>query len=345
MKKMLDGAIEALENEDPEAALGLLEQVLREHPDEPDALLLKAEALVLSDRWEDAEELLEESARRLPKAVTLLLALADLIIEFHPDDQAALEEAHTMAVRGEAAARKEGLDAEVIGELRFLSGRALGALGRSTEAIQAYVSAREFLPDDPELKLETAMARFDALDFDDAKKELLALVAEAPDDSRSLHYLGLIEERAGRLAEAEKYFSKAKQLNPEEFPAGVHLSEEEFSNTVEKAIESLPERVRKYIANVPVMVEDLPSTDDLSGQDPPLSPLSLGMFRGVPAIQQSHFDPMSQLPSSIVLYQKNLERYAASRSELEEEIETTVLHEVGHYLGWDEEDLYERGLE
>jgi predicted Zn-dependent protease with MMP-like domain len=44
------------------------------------------------------------------------------------------------------------------------------------------------------------------------------------------------------------------------------------------------------------------------------------------------------------LFQKNLERAAASREELEEEIRITVLHEIGHHLGWDEEELEARGL-
>jgi predicted Zn-dependent protease with MMP-like domain len=45
-----------------------------------------------------------------------------------------------------------------------------------------------------------------------------------------------------------------------------------------------------------------------------------------------------------VLYQKNLERIAARREELIEQIGTTLVHEVGHFLGLDEEELWERGL-
>jgi predicted Zn-dependent protease with MMP-like domain len=56
-------------------------------------------------------------------------------------------------------------------------------------------------------------------------------------------------------------------------------------------------------------------------------------------------DPWSHLPSSIVLYQRNLERFAESRAELVEQIGVTLVHEVGHFLGLDEEELYQRGLE
>jgi predicted Zn-dependent protease with MMP-like domain len=46
-----------------------------------------------------------------------------------------------------------------------------------------------------------------------------------------------------------------------------------------------------------------------------------------------------------VLYQRNLERFARDREELVEQIRITLLHEVGHFLGLDEEQLRERGLE
>jgi predicted Zn-dependent protease with MMP-like domain len=56
-------------------------------------------------------------------------------------------------------------------------------------------------------------------------------------------------------------------------------------------------------------------------------------------------DPWSHFPSSIVLYQRNLERAARDRRELVEEIRATLLHEVGHFLGLDEEELWQRGLD
>ena len=56
-------------------------------------------------------------------------------------------------------------------------------------------------------------------------------------------------------------------------------------------------------------------------------------------------DPWSHFPSSIVLYQKNLESFARDRKDLVEQIGITLIHEVGHFLGLDEEDLWELGLE
>jgi len=91
-------------------------------------------------------------------------------------------------------------------------------------------------------------------------------------------------------------------------------------------------------------VEDLPRDEDLTG-DPPLSPLSLGMFRGHGIRDRSLMDPWTELPGSILLYKRDLERDAATRAELVEQIEQTIVHEVGHFVGWDDEDLHERGLD
>ena len=56
-------------------------------------------------------------------------------------------------------------------------------------------------------------------------------------------------------------------------------------------------------------------------------------------------DPWSHFPSSIVLYQDNLQRFARTREELVEEIAITLQHEVGHFLGLDEEELERLGLD
>ncbi len=132
---------------------------------------------------------------------------------------------------------------------------------------------------------------------------------------------------------------------PDRFPRPIALSQAAFDGAVEDALAKVPEPVRRYLANVAITVEDLPSSDDLLACDPPLSPSILGLFRGPPYGQSDAVDPWTHLPSSIVLFQRNLERFARSRAELIEEIGVTLVHEVGHFLGLDEDELYERGLD
>jgi predicted Zn-dependent protease with MMP-like domain len=56
-------------------------------------------------------------------------------------------------------------------------------------------------------------------------------------------------------------------------------------------------------------------------------------------------NPWSNLPPTITLFRNNLERMAADREQIIEELRITLFHEIGHFLGLDEEDLAERGLD
>ena len=69
----------------------------------------------------------------------------------------------------------------------------------------------------------------------------------------------------------------------------------------------------------------------------------LGLFDGVPLPETG--DPEAMLrPNRIFLFQRNLERMSASREELQEQIRVTLYHELGHYLGFEEEDMDDLGL-
>ena len=132
---------------------------------------------------------------------------------------------------------------------------------------------------------------------------------------------------------------------PDDFPPPVTLSPDAFEAVVEEALAELPEPVRAWLSNVAVTVEDLPETEELLGSDPPHSPSILGIFRGSPLGQKASMDPWSHFPSSIALFQRNLERMALDREELLAEIRVTLLHEVGHFLGLDEDELRSMGLD
>ena len=66
---------------------------------------------------------------------------------------------------------------------------------------------------------------------------------------------------------------------------------------------------------------------------------------GSSLMERSHHDPWSQLPGEITLYKGNLARMATDREELIEQLRITLLHEIGHFLGLDEDDLERRGLD
>jgi predicted Zn-dependent protease with MMP-like domain len=112
---------------------------------------------------------------------------------------------------------------------------------------------------------------------------------------------------------------------------------EHFVKVVEEALDSLPQEFRSRIRNVAVLVEDFPPN-----QQPPRPGqqrrLLLGLFHGVPTTKKSIFD-LPTGPDHIVLYQKNIEAVCSSEAEVREQIRLTVIHELGHYFGLDENQL------
>ncbi len=247
--------------------------------------------------------------------------------------------------RSASALAQEVEDEEALADLAVIEAGALALLGDPRAGLARLESALERNRDDLRLLVERGMMLYELCRFDEARAQLLEAVATGCDDAWAHHTLGLIAEHAGDDDEADLRFAAARRVSPDEFGEPARLSHGAFDDTVEEALAALPEQVRKYLANVAVVVEDLPADEDLLGSEPPLPPSILGMFRGAPLGEKASMDPWSHFPSSIVLYQRNLERLGRDRARIVEEIRITLLHEVGHFLGLDERDLRERGLD
>lgn len=122
------------------------------------------------------------------------------------------------------------------------------------------------------------------------------------------------------------------------------MTRERFVRLVEEALDSLPQRFRERVHNVAVLVEDYPPQQRRPRRRPrprslpPARALTLGVFVGVPATRKSVFD-LPTGPDHIVLYQKNIEAVCRSDGEIREQVRLTVIHELGHYFGLDEEQL------
>jgi predicted Zn-dependent protease with MMP-like domain len=254
------------------------------------------------------------------------------------------ERALELAIEGSRLASR-GDDAELAARLALAEGLALLALGEAGAALPRIAEAARTLPDDLDVRAGQAEALLELCRFEEAAAILERVVHEDPDDAGSHWLLGLALERLGRAASAERHLDRARQLSPEDFPEPVTLSPDAFEAVVEEALAELPGPVRSYLENVAITVEDLPDPEELLLSDPPHSPSILGIFRGSPLGDKASMDPWSHFPSSIALFQRNLERYARDREELVEEIRITLLHEVGHFLGLDEDQLRDLGLD
>lgn len=327
---------------DAEASLAAAQEAAGLAPRSTAAQCALADALIALEREDDAAKAYERALAIDGDDLDSIWGMAELLVG-GTDDPEALDEALALCRKGIRIARKAG-DEVPVGELSFLEAKALAGLGDPLSALPRLDEAREILGPDPEVALERGMVLFELCRFDEAAAELEAVLRDDPDEGWAHHYLGLIHERRGNEDAAEARFAKARALLPEDFPEPVRLTEDEFDRAVEAALEELPEKVRNYLTNVAIAVEPFPPQAEIEGPDP-LSPTILGVFRGGPAADRSVFDPWTQFPASIVLYQRNLERFAASREELIDEIGITLLHEVGHFLGFDEDDLRERDLD
>ncbi len=124
------------------------------------------------------------------------------------------------------------------------------------------------------------------------------------------------------------------------------MTRERFLRLVRQALDEIPERFRRRIRNVAILVEDVPASQRSRSKKPRRAPrpgsprpkLLMGLFVGTPATQKSVFDQPAG-PDHVVLYQKNIEAVCRSDDEVREEIRLTLLHELGHYFGLNEDEL------
>jgi len=223
--------------------------------------------------------------------------------------------------------------------IRFMAGVALMELDQPEQAAESLRHACEMDPGDAEFRANLALARYRACHFEEALADVRAAL-DLDDSLPDAHcVLGLLLERGDDAAEADAHFRRAAKLDPERFPAPLRLDEERFRLHVESAREKLTEEFVRHLDQVAVTVEPLPSDDLLHEEEPPLDPELFGLFVGVPLTGRSAFSPGGDLPPRILLFKRNLERCFPRPDELEEQIAITLYHELGHYLGLEEEEL------
>ncbi len=112
-----------------------------------------------------------------------------------------------------------------------------------------------------------------------------------------------------------------------------------FEKIVEKSLERLPKRFKGKLRNIIIEVEDYPRRELLEDMGITSGTL-FGLYQGVP-LTEREWNFGNVLPDRIVIYQKPIERAAASPEEMEEIVLDTVMHEIGHYFGFSDKELYE----
>lgn len=121
----------------------------------------------------------------------------------------------------------------------------------------------------------------------------------------------------------------------------MRVSREEFEVLVAQAVENLPDEFKAMLDNVAVMVEEEPTDEDLEevGIDPgdPERDELFGLYQGIPLPERG--SSYSALPDRVLIYRGPILRCCETRREAIREIRDTVLHELGHYYGLEEDEL------
>ena len=113
---------------------------------------------------------------------------------------------------------------------------------------------------------------------------------------------------------------------------------EQFETAVEEALAEIPESILAYLENVVITVEDEPSVADLEALGMEPDEWLFGLYQGTP-LPDREVSNFGGLPDRIVVYRVPLLEACETRRQLRREIRDTVIHEVGHYFGFDEDQL------
>ena len=228
----------------------------------------------------------------------------------------------------------------------FVRGDALRALARLEEAVSAYRAAAVADPDHASSWASLALTLFELLRVDEASRASARALRADPACAEAWWVRAMLLEWRGDLHGRERALAHARYLDPEAYPLHPELSPDQIEEIVSAAVSELHPDIQEYLDNVAILLEEIPSESILRSFEPPASPLDLlGYFAGQPVGERRSDDPWSQLPPTIYLFRRNLERSAADQEQLIEELRITVFHEIGHYLGLDEDDLSARGLD
>ena len=121
------------------------------------------------------------------------------------------------------------------------------------------------------------------------------------------------------------------------------LDHNDIRKEVARVLDRLPKEFRGQLRNVEIVVEARPSKELLraEGLDPREDTL-YGIYQGVPLPDRSALDP-PLLPDKITIFAEPLLEDFPDPDELREEIRLTVLHEIAHYFGMEEEDIEDLG--
>lgn len=118
------------------------------------------------------------------------------------------------------------------------------------------------------------------------------------------------------------------------------MQRQEFERLVAAALDALPRQFRRHMRNIAVIVETAPSRALLESMGLWPDQTLLGLYEGVPLPERGH-GYGNVLPDQITIFQQPIEELYHTPEEIQEAVRETIIHEVGHYFGLDDERIDE----
>ena len=121
------------------------------------------------------------------------------------------------------------------------------------------------------------------------------------------------------------------------------MNDKELREEAARVLDELPEEFRRQLHNIEIVVQKKPSKRQLAEMDlESHEEVIYGLYEGVPLPDRSTFDPPN-LPDKITLFSEPLLSDFPDPDELREQIRLTVIHEIGHYFGLDDDEIEKLG--
>lgn len=114
----------------------------------------------------------------------------------------------------------------------------------------------------------------------------------------------------------------------------VEMARAEFEEAVADALDRIPPELTRLMNNVVILVED-----DAPAEDPDL----LGLYEGTPLTERGEWWAAGSLPDRILIFRNPTLAVCDTRDEVVEEVAVTVVHEIAHHFGIEEDRLHELG--
>ncbi len=118
------------------------------------------------------------------------------------------------------------------------------------------------------------------------------------------------------------------------------MTRERFRQLVSEAIDTIPLRFRRELTNIAIVVEDRPSEALLEEMEIEPPDTLFGLYQGTP-LTERRWDLGNPRPDRIAIDQEPLEDVSETAEDIVTEIGETLIHEVGHYFGLDEDEIEE----